>query len=125
LFLSLRRAIQKNSPWFDGITQAEATKASSFPPASTASSRSVSPPGRCLLLVSTLSTQTQNRHFDRSCSQPHREQRSGEIRFSTPALSQPQRLGFLLITRTLSSQTSFAVAVLVVLSQAIQTSMSF
>jgi len=24
-----------------------------------------------------------NRHFDRSCSQPHREQRSGEIRFST------------------------------------------
>jgi hypothetical protein len=27
---------------------------------------------------------THNRHFDRSCSQSHREQRSGEICFSTP-----------------------------------------
>src|SRR5258705_7128999 len=27
-------------------------------------------------------TQIWNRHFDRSCSQSHREQRSGEIRFS-------------------------------------------
>src|SRR5260370_24515305 len=26
---------------------------------------------------------TQNRHFDRSCSRSYREQRSGEIRFST------------------------------------------
>src|SRR3977135_2188564 len=30
-------------------------------------------------------TQIWNRHFDRSCSQSHREQRSGEIRFSTAA----------------------------------------
>jgi hypothetical protein len=30
-----------------------------------------------------------NRHFDRSCSQSHREQRSGEIRFSTHAVTQP------------------------------------
>jgi hypothetical protein len=31
-----------------------------------------------------------NRHFDRSCSQPHSEQRSGEIHFSTP--TQPNRV---------------------------------
>jgi hypothetical protein len=29
-------------------------------------------------------------HFDRSCSQPHREQRSGETRFSTHAAPQPR-----------------------------------
>ena len=29
-------------------------------------------------------------HFDRSCSQPHREQRSGETRFSTHTASQPK-----------------------------------
>jgi hypothetical protein len=33
-------------------------------------------------LLSILFTPTRNRHFDRSCSQSHREQRSGEIRFS-------------------------------------------
>jgi hypothetical protein len=33
------------------------------------------------------------RHFDRSCSQSHREQRSGEIRFSTSTVSQPQLAG--------------------------------
>src|SRR6266403_1538803 len=37
-------------------------------------------------------TQPKARHFDRSCSQSYREQRSGEIRFSTPNLSQPTRL---------------------------------
>src|SRR5437867_8306333 len=31
---------------------------------------------------------TRNRHFDRSCSQSYREQRSGEIRFSTPTAHQ-------------------------------------
>ncbi len=31
---------------------------------------------------------TKNRHFDRSCSRHHREQRSGEIRFSTSTVSQ-------------------------------------
>jgi hypothetical protein len=41
----------------------------------------------CLYLFRTT---PRNRHFDRSCSQPHREQRSGEIRFSTPTLPQPQ-----------------------------------
>jgi hypothetical protein len=30
-----------------------------------------------------------NRHFDRSCSQSHREQRSGEIRFSATTLPNP------------------------------------
>jgi hypothetical protein len=37
-------------------------------------------------------THPKNRHFDRSCSQSHREQRSGEIRFSTSSASQPQLL---------------------------------
>src|SRR6266550_1174272 len=32
---------------------------------------------------------TRNRHFDRSCSLSYREQRSGEIRFSTPTAHQP------------------------------------
>ena len=32
----------------------------------------------------------QDRHFDRSCSQPHREQRSGEIRVSTSPWAQPR-----------------------------------
>src|SRR5258705_4569652 len=32
---------------------------------------------------------TKTRHFDRSCSRSHREQRSGEIRFSTQTTSQP------------------------------------
>src|SRR5206468_3405940 len=32
---------------------------------------------------------TKTRHFDRSCSRRHREQRSGEIRFSTQTTSQP------------------------------------
>jgi len=36
----------------------------------------------------------ENHHFDRSCSQSHREQRSGEIRFSTPTVSDPTRLPF-------------------------------
>ncbi len=38
-------------------------------------------------------------HFDRSCSQLHREQRSGETRFSTNALPQPRHppLLFLLV----------------------------
>jgi hypothetical protein len=31
-------------------------------------------------------TNPENRHFDRSCSQPYREQRSGEIRFLTQSL---------------------------------------
>jgi hypothetical protein len=35
-----------------------------------------------------------NRHFDRSCSQFHREQRSGEIRFSTETAPQPMPLPF-------------------------------
>jgi hypothetical protein len=30
-----------------------------------------------------LSPNKNTRHFDRSCSRPHREQRSGETRFST------------------------------------------
>src|SRR6266478_4818810 len=30
------------------------------------------------------------RHFDRSCSQSHREERSGEICFSTPTVTQPR-----------------------------------
>src|SRR5260370_39572449 len=34
---------------------------------------------------------SKNRHFDRSCSQFYREQRSGEIRFSTHTLPQPHR----------------------------------
>jgi hypothetical protein len=41
-----------------------------------------------LQLSLTFFSQPQNRHFDRSCSRSHREQRSGEIRFSTqPHLS--------------------------------------
>jgi hypothetical protein len=40
----------------------------------------------------------QNRHFDRSCSPPHREQHSGEIRFSAPTSRSPQTaLLFLLL----------------------------
>jgi hypothetical protein len=47
---------------------------------------------------------TKTRHFDRSSSRSHREQRSGEIRFSTQTTSQPlPRLCLLLV--------SFAVAV--------------
>src|SRR5439155_22422314 len=34
-------------------------------------------------------TPPKTRHFDRSCSQSHREQRSGEIRFSTSTVTQP------------------------------------
>jgi hypothetical protein len=41
-----------------------------------------------LLLLSSY-TEPKARHFDRSCSQPHREQRSGEIRFSTTTLPHP------------------------------------
>src|SRR5205823_6500908 len=41
-------------------------------------------PGRESSLPSTsLTSPPKKRHFDRSCSQPHREQRSGEICFST------------------------------------------
>jgi hypothetical protein len=39
---------------------------------------------RCLF---SLRQKTNNRHFDRSCSRLHREQRSGEIHFSTSAAS--------------------------------------
>jgi len=42
----------------------------------------------CLCLY--LPSNSKNRHFDRSCSQFHREQRSGEIRFSTPTVSKSQ-----------------------------------
>jgi hypothetical protein len=46
--------------------------------------------------MKSLFTQTWNRHFDRSCSQPHREQRSGEIRFSTAAPNRPRSIGLFL-----------------------------
>jgi len=42
------------------------------------------------------------RHFDRSCSQSYRERRSGEIRFSTSAVSPPRRRA----SRCLFIQTS-------------------
>jgi hypothetical protein len=45
----------------------------------------------CLCRCLSSSTKPKNGHFDRSCSQSHREQRSGEIRFSTSTPSQPQR----------------------------------
>jgi hypothetical protein len=49
-----------------------------------------------LPLPSLLSHPRENRHFDRSCSQLHREQRSGEIRFSTSTVDQPTPRSLLL-----------------------------
>src|SRR5438445_8970017 len=47
-----------------------------------------------LLLSVFFFSQTTTRHFDRSCSQPPREQHSGEIRFSTwGPLGRSLRLG--------------------------------
>jgi hypothetical protein len=40
-----------------------------------------------ILLLDRYLAPTQTCHFDRSCSQPHREQRSGETRFSTHAVN--------------------------------------
>jgi hypothetical protein len=56
------------------------------------SERSEEPPHSLLpllLRLLLLFSLRQNRHFDRSSSRSHRELRSGEIRFSTHASSQP------------------------------------
>ncbi len=55
------------------------------------SSCSSSPQGTCFCCCPFFSHPLQKPcHFDRSCSQLHREQRSGETRFSTNALPQPR-----------------------------------
>jgi hypothetical protein len=58
---------------------------------------------RLLLLPGSLPRKYWNRHFDRSCSQSHREQRSGEIRFLTAAPNPPRPFGLFL---SLSSRTT-------------------
>jgi hypothetical protein len=49
-----------------------------------------------LALLSFPFTQPQNRHFDRSCSRSHREQRSGEICFSTQTLKPLRHVSLIL-----------------------------
>ena len=56
------------------------------------------------LLLSILFTLPSKRRFDRSCSQTHREQRSGEIRFSTSTF--PTHHGALVFVLRSSSSSS-------------------
>jgi hypothetical protein len=57
---------------------------------------------------------SKKRHFDRSCSQSHREQRSGEIRFSTSDMSQPSPcFAFVFAFVRLSVSSHHAIAVII------------